>query len=101
VTACNVPLLKTHGRKGIFFLLSPSFVLNPSYPHALTLFIIIFFVVYRAISHAEDEINYHRLGWINKSDIQKLPLDQQPTINKACNGAWLTPISKTIRLLLT
>ena len=57
-------------------------------------YLLSFFLLFASISHAEDEINYHRLGWINKSDIQKLPLDQQPTINKACHGAWLTPISK-------
>ena len=46
-------------------------------------YLLSFFLLFACISHAEDEINYHRLGWINKSDIQKLPLDQQPTDRKS------------------
>jgi hypothetical protein len=49
-------------------------------------YLLSFFLLFTSISHAEDEINYHRLGWINKSDIQKLPLDQQPTIIKRVMG---------------
>ena len=54
------------------------------------------FLLFSSISHADDEaVDYQRLGWMNKNDIKKLAAEQQPSINKACQGAWVTPIAAT------
>ena len=52
------------------------------------------FLLFSSISQAADEtVDYQRLGWMNKNDIKKLAPEQQPFINKACQGAWVTPIA--------
>lgn len=55
-------------------------------------YLLSFFFLFSGINHAQESIDYQRLGWVNKKTLVTLPSEQQPTINKACQGAWLTPI---------
>lgn len=51
-----------------------------------------FFCLLPALNWADDSINYRRLGWATRDFIAELPKEERPEINKACHGAWLTPI---------
>ena len=53
-----------------------------------------FFCLLPALNWADESINYRRLGWATRDFIAELPKEERPEINKACHGAWLTPISK-------
>ena len=51
-----------------------------------------FFCLLPALNWADDSINYRRLGWATRDFIAELPKEERPELNKACHGAWLTPI---------
>lgn len=55
------------------------------------------FLLFYGIAHAGEAVNYQRLGWLDRAAIAKLPEDKRPLQNPVCHGAWVTPISGTVK----
>ena len=47
---------------------------------------------------ADADVDYVRLGWQTRAQIQLLPKKQQPKIAPTCSGAWVTPIPLNTKL---
>ncbi len=41
---------------------------------------------------ADDAVDYQRLGWATRAEIERLPEAQRPVVAPTCSGAWVTPI---------